>query len=176
MPDTSNSQIPSRTLVLALRANSVWSQKPKKKILGRKLTGDIESVGKDVKLLKEGDQVLRSPGFGMGAYAEYIDKTERSNSSAIQIFLTIGEDTLTRILAWQDHDEMVTEQVFDNDGEIDDFGVTFEVLNNGGQVHIKIPAQQVGEANSFIVHSFDRINSGDDRGFDSTGYFPIPVP
>jgi NADPH:quinone reductase-like Zn-dependent oxidoreductase len=50
--------------------------KPKKPILGTDIAGEIEAVGKDVTLFKEGDQVFGLDGIGLGAYAEYVCRPE----------------------------------------------------------------------------------------------------
>lgn len=60
---------PLPRLMFGLRA-------PRKSILGTEVAGEIEAVGKDVKLFQEGDPVFGIDSSVIGAYAEYVCRPE----------------------------------------------------------------------------------------------------
>ncbi len=62
--------------------------KPRKPVLGTEFAGEIEAVGKDVKLFMKGDKVFGATGARFGCYAEYMCMPENE-------FLSIKPSNLT---------------------------------------------------------------------------------
>ncbi len=59
-------------LALPIRGYAGFRKPERISIIGQELAGEIESLGKDVKRFKVGDQVFGSTGFGKGTYCEYL--------------------------------------------------------------------------------------------------------
>ena len=57
--------------------------KPRKSILGLVFSGEIESIGENVKRFKKGDKVYGFTGFGFGAYAEYTCMSEQDSKQGV---------------------------------------------------------------------------------------------
>lgn len=69
----------------------VGVRKPRKRILGMYLAGEIESVGKNVTRFKEGDQIYGCSSFRFGANAEYLCLPESAEITAKPVNLSYEE-------------------------------------------------------------------------------------
>jgi NADPH:quinone reductase-like Zn-dependent oxidoreductase len=58
-------------------------RKPRRRVLGQELAGDVEEVGTRVTSLRKGDRVFATTGIPLGAYAEYICLQENSRTGTI---------------------------------------------------------------------------------------------
>jgi len=65
--------------------------KPKNAIPGDVISGEIEAVGKDVELFKNGDQVCGATGDSLGAHAEYICLPEEAALARKPANMSFGE-------------------------------------------------------------------------------------
>jgi NADPH:quinone reductase-like Zn-dependent oxidoreductase len=66
-------------------AMRLWSgiRRPRHRVLGQELAGDVEAVGTNVGALRAGDRVFAATGIGLGAHAEYLCLREHPQTGAI---------------------------------------------------------------------------------------------
>ncbi len=70
---------PKKQIMELMMRLYVGFTKPRNPILGLVLSGDIESVGKDIKQFKKGDQVYGFTGYSFGTYAGYKCMSEKES-------------------------------------------------------------------------------------------------
>ncbi|MCF7803919.1 MAG: NAD(P)-dependent alcohol dehydrogenase [Candidatus Marinimicrobia bacterium] len=66
-------------------------RKPRKRILGQELAGEIEEAGKEVTKFRKGDRVFGPTEFTLGAHAEYIALPESSMMAQMHANMTYEE-------------------------------------------------------------------------------------
>ena len=71
---------PKKQIMELMMRLVVGITKPRNPIIGLVLSGDIESVGKDIKQFEKGDQVYGFTGYSFGAYAEYKCMSEKEST------------------------------------------------------------------------------------------------
>jgi len=57
--------------------------RPRRRVLGQELAGDVEAVGRKVRSFTKGDRVFAATGIGLGAHAEYICLREHPPTGAM---------------------------------------------------------------------------------------------
>lgn len=72
-----NLRFPRKQMMEFMMGLAVGFSKPRNPIIGLVLSGDIESAGKAVKMVKKGDEVFGFMGSGFGAYAGYKCMSEK---------------------------------------------------------------------------------------------------
>lgn len=111
-PIPSENEVLLKVVSVSLNAADYRSMKmgiiPKKKIFGSAVSGTIESVGKDVRQFKAGDDVVGDlTDFGFGGLAEYVTVSEKAfalkpTNTSFEDVVTIPVATTTALKAMRD--------------------------------------------------------------------------
>ena len=73
-------KFPMKQIMELMMRFYVGFTKPRNPVIGLVLSGEIETVGKDIKQYKKGDQVYGFTGYSFGAYAEYKCMSEKDST------------------------------------------------------------------------------------------------
>jgi NADPH:quinone reductase-like Zn-dependent oxidoreductase len=109
--------------------------KPKKTIPGAEFAGEVEAVGNNVQLFKEGDQVFGSSVTNVGTYTEYITLPEDSAMVTKPTNITFGEAAAVC-------DGAITAMYFLRKGDIQN---TKNILINGASGSLGTAAVQLAK-------------------------------
>ena len=75
---------------MAIRTNWIWHQRTWNENAGTGAGGGIESVGKNARQFRQGDQVFARTGFHLGAYAQYAGLPEDGGMAIKPANMTYG--------------------------------------------------------------------------------------